>query len=145
MASKSRRPLHSPAAKVQVEQEAWILDLRKKHKLSILFIAHDLTVTTWFCDRIAVMYRGRIMEEGPATTFLERRLHPYTRLLYDAIPERIAAGTGDNPPPARDNTTVEQGCPFAPRCPIRQERCLVDDPQLREIEPGHRAACHFAG
>lgn len=122
-----------------------LADLRKKHNLSILFIAHDLTVTTWFCDRIAVMYRGRIMEEGPATTFLERRLHPYTRLLYDAIPERIAAAEQKTPPPARDNTITEKGCPFAPRCPLKQERCTEETPELREIEPGHKAACHFAG
>ena len=66
-----------------------LLDLKKQFNLTMLFIAHDLTVTTYFCDRIGVMYRGRLMEEASAQTLAETRLHPYTRLLYDSIPSRM--------------------------------------------------------
>lgn len=120
-----------------------LLDLKKQFNLTMLFIAHDLTVTTYFCDRIGVMYRGRLMEEASAKELAETRLHPYTRLLYDSIPSRMDASAAVPDYEPFDSTRPLEGCPFYHRCPKRQERCLAETPAFREIVPGHKVACHF--
>ena len=130
-----------------------LLDLRDTYKLSILFIAHDLTVTTFFSDRIGVMYRGRIVEEASALDLAQNRVHPYTRLLYDSIP------SGSNDEKENDDKTNEshsipsefdsglplEGCPFAHRCPYILDRCREQIPELTEVSPGHFSACFRNG
>jgi oligopeptide/dipeptide ABC transporter ATP-binding protein len=124
-----------------------LVELKRAYRLTMLFIAHDLTVVSYMADRIGVLYGGSLMEEAPASEITNRPLHPYSQLLYRAVPrlgskppERGAAsGTPFNPtrPPA--------GCPFAGRCPLEQEVCRREKPPLREVSPGHRVACHFVG
>ena len=122
-----------------------LIELKRTYHLTIIFIAHDLTVVSYMADRIGVMYGGRLMEEAPTAAIVESPLHPYTQLLYSAmprlggkLPERGAAtGAPYNP------TRPPSGCPFAGRCPLEQEKCRAVMPELREVRPGHRVACHF--
>jgi oligopeptide/dipeptide ABC transporter ATP-binding protein len=122
-----------------------LVELKRAYHLTMLFIAHDLTVVSYMADRIGVLYGGSFMEEAPAAEITNRPLHPYTQLLYRAIPrlgarplERgAAAGTPFNP------TRPPEGCPFTGRCPLEKEVCRQVKPPLREVSPGHRVACHF--
>lgn len=126
-----------------------LLDLRKKYKLSILFIAHDLTVTTFFSDRIGVMYRGRIIEEASALDLAQNRVHPYTRLLYNSIPSGSDRETEDSDKANEDDmysSEFDSGapledCPFAHRCPYIIDGCNEQIPELTEVSPGHFSAC----
>ena len=110
-----------------------LLDLRSKRGLGLLFITHDLSIAWSFCDRLAVMYLGRIVEQGLATDVIERPTHPYTQALVNAVPVPSAGGggqrellTGELPDP----TNVPSGCRFHPRCPRRFEPCDTVDPPL---------------
>jgi oligopeptide/dipeptide ABC transporter ATP-binding protein len=122
-----------------------LIDLKKRFNLTIIFIAHDLTVVSYMADRIGVLYGGRLMEEAPTAGIVEKPLHPYTQLLYGAIPRlgeaiparATAVGTPFNA------TRKPAGCPFAGRCPLEQPKCRTVTPELREVRPGHRVACHF--
>ncbi|MDR2133957.1 MAG: ABC transporter ATP-binding protein [Treponema sp.] len=123
-----------------------LLDIREKRRLSFLFIAHDLKVACYFCDRIGVMYRGRLMEEAPAAELYQRGLHPYTRLLFSS-----AAGSGVEAPAAARDIMADNGadsadpaCAFARRCPLAEKRCLDGEPDLREIAAGRRIRCFLA-
>ena len=142
-----------PIAALDVSIQAQIVnllgDLQHKFGLTYLFIAHDLSMVRHISDRVAVMYLGRIVELADWKTIYQDPRHPYTQALLSAIPipdpvveaerQRIVL-EGDVPSAA--NPPV--GCNFNTRCPLRQERCLHDDPQLREIAAGHWAACHYA-
>lgn len=119
-----------------------LLDLKEKFKLTMLFIAHDLTVTTYFCDRIGVMYRGKIVEEAPARELAELRRHPYTALLYDSIPSRMDESLELKAYEPFDSTQPLAECPFYHRCPRRQESCL-NPPEFRQWGETRRLACHF--
>ena len=122
-----------------------LIDLKQKYHLTMIFIAHDLTVVSYMADRIGVLYGGRLMEEAPTADIVERPLHPYTQLLYSAmprlggkLPERgSTSGAPYNP------TRPPSGCPFVGRCPLEQAKCSTVMPELREVRPGHRVACHF--
>ncbi|MDR0670250.1 MAG: ABC transporter ATP-binding protein [Treponema sp.] len=119
-----------------------LLDIREKRDLSFLFIAHDLRVACYFCDRIGVMYRGELMEEAPAADLYREARHPYTRLLFssvsgnkvESLPIRPAPASGENDAPA-------PRCPFAPRCVLAEERCFEERPEFGEVAPGHRVRC----
>jgi peptide/nickel transport system ATP-binding protein len=121
-------------------------DLKKSYGLTLLFIAHDLAVVKNVSDRVAVMYLGRFCEvAGSDELYLSPR-HPYTNaLLASAIepdptaPRRHAPLQGEPPSPMNPPS----GCRFRTRCPNAQDRCATEVPELREIEPGHRVACHF--
>ena len=121
-------------------------DLRERFELTYLFIAHDLSVVRHLCQRVAVMYLGRIVEFADCDELFERALHPYTRVLLDAVPvpdPRIEASRsfrpvkGEVPSPINPPT----GCVFHPRCPIAVARCGRTRPELREVRPGHWVAC----
>jgi oligopeptide/dipeptide ABC transporter ATP-binding protein len=134
-----------------------LLDIRSRRDLSFLFIAHDLRVASYFCDRIGVMYRGELLEEAAAADLYQTALHPYTRLLFSSAAGRTAPQKGDGQsgheaPPAllegevKTPVTLLSGCAFADRCPLAEERCFREHPELRdrgagEGTPVHRVRC----
>jgi len=125
-----------------------LVDLKEKHGLSYLFISHDLAVVSGIADRIAVMYLGRIVEEGRAADVIARPLHPYSATLVSAAPEpdprappRRISLAGEPPSPA----APPPGCAFHPRCPIARPRCREETPPLFVFPEGRRAACFFPG
>jgi len=121
-------------------------DLQEKRKLSYLFITHDIGVVEHISDRIAVMYLGRIVETGPATTVLSCPAHPYTRLLMQAVPRIGIPLPEDNSQPAEISQTKEtKGCPFAPRCTLADDRCRCECPSLEpQSAEKHECACFKA-
>jgi oligopeptide/dipeptide ABC transporter ATP-binding protein len=138
-----------PVSMLDVSVRAQILQvltrLRESRGLALLFITHDLSLAWAVCDRLAVMYLGRIVEQGSARDVIERPGHPYTRALVAAVPsgakrgERRVLPRGELP----DAASIPRGCRFHPRCPERFERCDQEDPPLLDA-PGaedHRAAC----
>ena len=131
---------------VQAQVLNLLKDLQARRGLTYVFISHDLGVVRFMSDRIAVMYLGKIVEQGPADAVCERPLHPYTRALLSAVPslkrrrgDRIRLA-GEPPKP----TDPPPGCPFHPRCPMAQPICTTERPLLTEWLPGRFAACHFA-
>ena len=118
-------------------------DIRTRRSLSFLFIAHDLKVACYFCDRIAVMYAGEIMEEADARVLWEKGVHPYTKLLFSSAVNSAIIGESE---PNRDNTALKQtvtgeNCVFAGRCPHAVQRCYSEKPMLEEIQQGHKIRC----
>ena len=140
-----------PVSSLDVSVQAQILnllrDLQQEFHLTYLFISHNIAVTRFMSHRIGVMYLGRLMEIGPSNAIVDMPLHPYTRALIAAVPDsrpvdvhRQRKLAGDIPSPI-DRPT---GCAFHPRCPYAQEKCAHDEPALRQFNPGHSVACHFA-
>jgi oligopeptide/dipeptide ABC transporter ATP-binding protein len=142
--------LDEPVSALDVSVQAQVLvllnKLRETRNLASVFISHDLGVVRYFCQRVAVMYLGRIVEQAPAEDLLDTPLHPYTQALRAATPTpdpahkvTMARLVGDpasplNPPP---------GCHFHPRCPHAVERCRLEAPALRDVAPGRKVACHL--
>jgi len=140
-----------PVSSLDVSVQAQIINLleklRKTHGHTMLFISHDLAVVKNVCDRVVVMYLGKLCEEAPSEKLYKTHHHPYTRALLSAIPnpdpdflpcrENLLAGEKPSPvnPPS--------GCRFRTHCPRAQTRCSLKEPVFHEIEPGHRVACHF--
>ena len=124
-----------------------VLDGLRQQGLAILMITHDLSTAARFAQRIAVMYLGRIVEEGRAAAFVRNPQHPYTKALLSVVPRRDPRDRqrpqilqGETP----DAVAIPTGCRFHPRCPVAIERCSVEDPLLLQpvsAERGHRAAC----
>lgn len=139
-----------PTTALDVTVQAQILELVDRLKgemgMSVLLITHDMGVVAERSSRIAVMYAGRIVESGPTASVLARPLHPYTEGLLDAVPRPGTRGTRlrtiEGSPPGLFTQTAP--CAFAPRCRYRKPECDAARPPLREIEPGHEVACHFA-
>jgi peptide/nickel transport system ATP-binding protein len=141
-----------PVSALDVSVQAQILNLleamKRRYGLTMLFIAHDLAVVKAISDRIIVMYLGKICEVAPARALLSSPLHPYTRKLADAIPiadpdHSPVAGDGGMSSEIPSPVDPPSGCRFRTRCPRAQEVCASDEPQLRQLLPGHFAACHF--
>ncbi len=141
-----------PTTALDVMVQAQVLDLlqslRLQHDLSMIFITHDLSLLTYVCERIAVMYAGRIVEEGPSHDVFRSPIHPYSAALAAAFPtigdrsSRMApTGLAGDPP---DPTQLPDGCPFAPRCDRVTDECWELDVQLRRIAGSRRAACLHA-
>ena len=116
-----------------------LMELRKSRNISFLFIAHDLKVACWFCDRIGVMYRGCLAEEAPAKDLYQNVKHPYTKLLFSSLQKdnSQAAPKGE----VRTALAEITGCAFAERCPEASERCFKEKPELKEIAAGHKVSC----
>jgi len=138
-----------PTTALDVVMQAQVLQLlerlRKELGLALILISHDMGVLAETCDRIAVMYAGRIVEVGAVDAVFAAPQHPYTKRLLDSLPviggERgLAAPIPGSPP---DPGGPPPGCRFHPRCPYRAERCVID-PALREVRPGQLSACHYA-
>jgi peptide/nickel transport system ATP-binding protein len=139
-----------PVSALDVSFQAQILnllqDLRERLRLTVVFVAHDLSVVRHICDRAAVMYLGRIVEVADRADLFSRPRHPYTETLMSIIPRpdtrwkpdrtflKGSAADASDPPP---------GCAFHPRCRHAKPECSASTPALREIGPGHGIACHF--
>ncbi len=141
-----------PVSALDVSVRAQVVNLlarlQERYRLALVVIAHDLAVVEQIADRVAVLYLGKVVEEGTREAIFASPLHPYTVSLLSAVPvaeptrrrRRIVLG-GEPPSPSKP----PPGCPFHPRCPIARPRCALEAPPLVERSPGHRAACFYPG
>lgn len=138
-----------PTTSLDVIVEAEILeileDLKRSYRMSLLLITHNLGIVAEICDRVAVLYAGRLVEIGSVQDIFARPIHPYTRGLLKSVIhlETKELFSIDGSPP--DLYAPPTGCRFHTRCPFAKEICRTDDPPLVEFRPGQRAACHFGG
>ena len=143
-------PISALDVNIQAQIINLMVDLQERLGLTYLFIAHDLAVVRHVCDRIVVLYLGRVMEVATSATLFARPLHPYTRTLIAAAPvpdPRIERTRRHVPmkgePPSAANPP--SGCRFRTRCPIAEARCAAEEPPLIQGEQGQLVACHFPG
>jgi len=138
-----------PVSMLDVSIRAEILnlmvDLVKKRGASVVFITHDLAVTKHVCDRVIIMYLGKMMEMASSTNLIDLPLHPYTKALIAAVPvpdpsyRRTEVISGEIPSPVNP----PPGCRFNTRCPYAHDRCIREEPPLVEVEKDHFVACHL--
>jgi oligopeptide/dipeptide ABC transporter ATP-binding protein len=141
-------PVSALDVSIQAQVVNLMSDIQKEFGLAYLFVAHDLGVVQHISNRVAVMYLGRIVEIGDTASVYHRPSHPYTRTLMDAVPRpdparrhgRIKVPRGEVPSPLNPTT----GCAFHPRCPLADDICRSERPQLRRVASGAEAACHHA-
>jgi len=140
-------PVSALDVSIQAQVVNLLKDLQARLGLSYLFIAHDLAVVKHMADRIAVMYLGQIVELAPRDALFANPRHPYTRALLSAIPRPDPHRTGERQIPGGDVPSPmnpPEGCRFHTRCPYAADQCGREPPALRELAPGHAAACHRA-
>jgi len=138
-------PVSALDAPVQAQIVNLLIDLQEQLDLSYLFIAHDLQLVKRICQRVTVMYFGRVVEEAPAEELYSAPRHPYTKALLAATPT-VRPGAAQAPalagePPSQ--TAPPGGCPFHPRCPEAIAECTHQTPALLQIGEGHKVACHL--
>ncbi len=138
-----------PTTALDVMVQAQILELLTRLSdelgLALVFVTHDLPIVAQTCTHAAVMYAGKIVEQGPTDALYHETRHPYTRLLWAATPDlesRDDVVSIPGVPPRLDHAI--EGCPFAPRCDRAEARCVTERPELRTVGHGHISACHFA-
>jgi oligopeptide/dipeptide ABC transporter ATP-binding protein len=139
-------PLSALDVSVQSQILDLFIDLQQRLGLTYIFVSHDLSVIRYLCDRVAVMYLGRIVEQATADQLFADPQHPYTKALLAAVP-KIGAGAlvgrrlvaGELPSP----TEIPAGCRYHPRCPFVMDRCRTEDPPLLPLPGGRLAACHL--
>ena len=139
-------PVSALDVSIQAQILNLLMDLKDEFNFSYLFIAHDLSVVRHISDRLGVMYLGSIVEMGDKRTLFTNPVHPYTKVLFAAVPtvgeKPLVQGIdakGEIPSPVN----LPKGCYFSDRCPYATDRCRQEKPVLREVEPGHMAACHL--
>ena len=131
---------------IQAQYLSLLSDLQKRYHLALIFITHNLGIVAKMCDKVAVMYAGRMVESGPVRQIFNRPAHPYTEALLRSIPrltdrrERLTAIEGQPP----DMTSPPSGCAFHPRCPKAIERCQEQDPPTFEVAADQRTRCWLA-
>jgi oligopeptide/dipeptide ABC transporter ATP-binding protein len=138
-------PVSALDVSVQAQVINLLQDIQRDRGLAYLFISHDLAVVEHLCQRIVVMYLGRVVESGPAHSIGRNPQHPYTQVLLSAVPtvnpsakrDRILL-SGDVPSPIHPPS----GCPFHPRCPVAESRCRTERPEFRTVAHGHEVACN---
>ena len=131
-----------PVSALDVSYQSKIIslleDLQREQNLTYLFISHDLAVVRHIADRIMIMYKGQIMEMGKTDDIINDSVHPYTRFLLSAVPSPFEKKEEFE---VRNDQIESSGCPFAPRCPFRKDRCLKERCNGREISENHFVAC----
>ena len=139
-------PVSALDVSIQAQVVNLLMDIQEAQGISYLFISHDLAVVQHICHRIAVMYLGRIVEQGSTRDIHDQPLHPYTKALLDAVPslEKSSGArkiflSGEIPSPV----DPPAGCHFHPRCPFATERCCREAPVPTEVSPGHTVTCHL--
>ncbi len=136
-----------PTTALDVTVQAQILELirslQRDRGSAVLFVTHDIGVVAGFCDRVLVMYAGRVLESGPTADLFYEPKHPYTQALQRSIPALHRRGTELHTIPGAppDVSRPIQGCPFAPRCEFAEEKCVSHEVALEEVAPGHATAC----
>jgi oligopeptide/dipeptide ABC transporter ATP-binding protein len=149
--------LDEPVSALDVSVQAQVLNLlrslQEQFGMTYVFISHDLAVAEYFCDRVAVLYLGQVMEVADRETLFHHPLHPYSVSLLSAVPIPLAGGRArraSRPQPIGEvGSVVERppGCPFEPRCPVGRGRevCRAERPPISKHGDGHLVACHFPG
>jgi len=137
-------PVSALDVSIQAQIINLMMDLREKMGIAFLFISHDMSIVEYFCDRVAVMYLGKIVEIASSEGIYKRPEHPYTEALLNAVPgpesrqeKQKLKIRGDIPDPSNP----PQGCSFHTRCPLKEKQCEEMEPTLKEIAPGHYVAC----
>jgi oligopeptide/dipeptide ABC transporter ATP-binding protein len=131
---------------IQAQYLNLLRELQRAHGLALIFITHNLGIVAKMCDRVAVMYAGRMVEAGPVKAMFDHPAHPYTRALLESIPrmsdarQRLTAIDGQPPDLAR----LPAGCAFQPRCPVAVDRCRTEAPPDIVVAPSHAARCWLA-
>ncbi len=133
---------------IRLEMLSLLDDLRKRFRLAMLYITHDIASARYFADEIIVMYAGQIVERGPAEELTQQPAHPYTQLLVASAPDpdnlgSSLRGTGGPSPKRQQEATgpALTGCPFSPRCPFADDRCHTDNPPPQPVSELRSAAC----
>jgi oligopeptide transport system ATP-binding protein len=137
-------PVSALDVSIQAQVINLMMDLKEKLGIAFLFISHDMSVVEYFCDRVAVMYLGKIVEIASSEEIYNRPGHPYTEALLNAVPglesgqkNKKIKVRGDIPDPSHP----PQGCSFHTRCPLKEKQCEEMEPSLKEVAPDHFVAC----